>query len=593
MRRAATVLAALAGFVPLPLPPGVNLDDSSSIAEFAASGNTWVVRVSASSQLQMTTDEGVTWRAVPLGSVQPHAGIAVAPDGSFWVPGRGSDGLKLVHVALDGTVSSIDVDLPPGLMSPPAFDAQKRMWVALSRPETGDKSPTLLARLNPDGKVAQQFEGTLGREAFPFVRFVGSTPYAATEAGTLRLRGSKLELIAGGVDDPPRFLKQDLWPELSAGRSLLTWHALSPDGGRHFVYTDRAQVVVHNSTDLLMRFPFTDQPGPVILRRCSAFVFCDTGIQVPAGVGSLWQTPSGIVAVSAESTAPTGFFAPNDALFSIYRPAVPRQAKTIGKPTGSSRAVMARLNFHRRRAGLPPLVVDARLNAAALAHARYLARHVRRGHLNLSNAHVEKRGAAGFTGKDPQARCESKGTACTNEEVLSGPRPSDVLVSLYYHRNAPMSPYTQYGGAARVGPYTVYEVDTHAQAFVTKPFGYPNGHYDGPLSLQGPELPDPYELCRPFAGNGGYRGVPIVFTTPGREPARPQNLQIQIRVGPDVSVHSTKLYIGKRAVPGCQNNGSFMPKPALRPHTTDTAKAKGRPNPDAPFQVYTWKFRTR
>jgi hypothetical protein len=255
---------------------------------------------------------------------------------------------------------------------------------------------------------------------------------------------------------------------------------------------------------------------------------------------------------------------------------------------------MARLNFHRRRAGLPPLVVDARLNAAALAHARYLVRHVRRGKLDLSNAHVEQPGAAGFTGKDPPARCEAKGTQCSNEEVLSGPRPSDSLASLYYHRNAPMSPYTQYGGAATAGPYTVYELNAHAQAFVTQPVGYPSGHYDGPLTLQGPELPNPYELCRPFAGDGrAYHGVPITFTTPGREPARPQNLGIQIRIGPDVSVVWTKLFLGRRAIPGCQNNGTFMPKPALRPHTTYTAKAKWRPNPDAPFQVYTWKFRTR
>ena len=592
MRRMATVLAAVAGFVPLPLPPGASQSDPSSIAEFAASGDAWLARTNASTQLQLSSDEGASWRAISVNG-QPDAGIGVAPDGSFWVTSRSFAERDLVQITQDGLVSTLKVDLPSGLVSAPAWDAQQRIWVAVSRPGTGDRAQVSVYRLNGDGSIAQQLDGTLPQNDVLFMRFVGSTGYVGNESGTLRMNGDKLELISGGVSDPPRFLQQDLWPELAGDGALVTWHAVSPDGGRNFVYTDRQQIAVHGNPDLLMRFPFTDQPAPVILRRCNSFVFCDTGVQVPAGVGSLWQTPGGIVAVSAESTAATGFFAPNAALFAIDRSAIPRQAATIGNVTASSRALMARLNFHRQRAGLPPLIVDARLDAAALAHARYLLRHVRRGRLNLSNAHVERPGVAGFTGKDPAARCQAAGTACSNEEVLTGPHPSDELVSLYYHRNVPMSPYTQYGGAAVAGPYTVYEEDGHAQAFVTKPSGYPNGHYDGPLSLQGPELPSPYELCRPIADARTYHGVPITFTSPGREPARPQNLQVQVRVGPDVSVISTRLYVGARAVPGCQNNGTFLPKPALRRHTTYTAKARWRPNPDAPVQTYTWKFRTR
>jgi hypothetical protein len=178
--------------------------------------------------------------------------------------------------------------------------------------------------------------------------------------------------------------------------------------------------------------------------------------------------------------------------------------------------------------------------------------------------------------------------------VIEGKHPSDSIVSLYYHRLAVMSPYTQFIGAATVGPYTVYVVDTHREAISLEPVGYPNAHYDGPLSLRGRELPDPWELCRPSPLiTGSYHGVPITFTPPGREPSRPRNLVPEVRIGPDTTIFSVHLFIGKRSIPGCQNTGTFMPKPALRPHTTYTAKAVWRASPSARKQTYTWKFRTR
>lgn len=60
-----------------------------------------------------------------------------------------------------------------------------------------------------------------------------------------------------------------------------------------------------------------------------------------------------------------------------------------------------------------------------------------------------------------------------------------------------------------------------------------------------------------------------------------------------MSVLDVRLFTGGRPVAGCENHGTFMPKPALRPHTTYTAKARWQPTPNAPLQTYTWKFRTR
>src|SRR4051812_40924456 len=132
MRRTATVLVALAGFVPLPLPPGASQTDSSSIAEFAASGDTWVARTRDQGELQFSGDAGTAWRTIKL-DVDTGAGIAVGPDGGFWLPGGGSSGSPtLVHVSKTGLVSTQPIAIGRGLFSAPAWDEQGRMWVALS-----------------------------------------------------------------------------------------------------------------------------------------------------------------------------------------------------------------------------------------------------------------------------------------------------------------------------------------------------------------------------------------------------------------------------------------------------------------------------
>ena len=594
MRRMATVLAALAGFVPLPLPPGASPDDSGAISEFAASGDTWIARTNAQARVQLTTDAGASWRAIDLGT-GAGVGIAVGPDGAFWLPSSriGEGQRALVHVSKEGLVSSQPIAVGNGLLSAPAWDDKGRMWVALV---SGASEPATVSaiRLNADGSVAEQVDGKLPRGDFPFIRFVGATAYVGANSGTLRLAGGKLVLIAGfPSEDDTEFSQAQLWPVDSVGNALVTFHAVSPDGGESFVYTDRQQYGVHGNPDLLMRFPLADQPAAFLLKRCGPFVFCDTGVEVPRGTAALWQTPSGLVAVSAESAGSTPLFGQH-LVFAINRDAVPRQAPDSGKVSRASHALMARINFHRRRAGLPPLIEDARMTAAALAHARYLKRHVRRGKLDIENAHHETSGQAGFTGVDPVARCYAKGTACNGEEVIPGRRPSDAIVSLYYHRTAMMSPYTQYGGAAVAGNYAVYNVDTERQAFVIKPSGYPSGRYDGPLSLQGPEAPDPYALCRPSVFDPQHwHGVPISFVPPGREAEHPHPNVIQIRFGPDVKVLDLKLYIGKRRIPGCLNSGTFLPKPAFRPHTKYTARARWRPSPKAGVKTYTWTFRTR
>src|SRR4051812_31034554 len=196
MRRTATVLAALAGFVPLPLPPGTTPGDESSIAELAASGNTWLARADAAGDLQLTADQGQTWRAITLES-QAEVGIGVAPDGSFWVPLRFGTGHELMRVTASGVVSIIPLTVPGGLLSAPAWDAQNRMWVALGRPGADRAAELTAYRLNDDGSVAEEIHGSATRNDFPFVRFVGATGYIGTSGGTLQLRGGKLTQIAG------------------------------------------------------------------------------------------------------------------------------------------------------------------------------------------------------------------------------------------------------------------------------------------------------------------------------------------------------------------------------------------------------------
>lgn len=463
------MLAALAGFVPLPSPPGASQNDPASIADFAASGNTWVARTTDQSQLQLTSDGGQSWRPLSLGA-GAQAGISVGPDGGFWLPAASGSAHELVHVTTDGAVSQQPVSVPSGLMSPPAWDGQGRIWVALSR--AGQLSAI---ELNPDGSVAQQVDaaGAPARADFPWVRFDGATVSVGTSAATWRLSGGSLSLIAGSVPDQTEFNQFELWPVDSFDKVLVTFHAVLADSGSSFVYTDRQQLGVHGNPDLLLRFPFADQQSGVLLSRCSSFVFCDTGVDVPNGTAALWQTPAGVVAVSAESGGPT----PPEGqalVLSIDRDPIPRQAPARGTDTRAARGLLARLNVLRAQAGLPALVDDPRMSATGLAHAGYLARHVARGKLGLDNAHTETPGTAGFTGVDPAARCKAHGTVRNGEEVITGPHPSDALASLYYHRIAPFSPYTQYVGVGRVGNYTVYNLDTESEALVVAPSGYPS-----------------------------------------------------------------------------------------------------------------------
>src|SRR3954453_22964770 len=103
MRRTATVLAALAGFVPLPLPPGTTNTDRSSIQEFAASGDSFLAESSNLGDLQFSGDAAQTWRAVPL-QYQLSAGASVGPDKGFWLPARGPNDApeQLIHVTKEG-----------------------------------------------------------------------------------------------------------------------------------------------------------------------------------------------------------------------------------------------------------------------------------------------------------------------------------------------------------------------------------------------------------------------------------------------------------------------------------------------------------
>src|SRR6476646_10388111 len=122
MRRTATVLAALAGFVPLPLPPG----GDAGIIDFAASGNNWAARTDDPNSLQLTTDAGGSWRTIRLGA-SPGAGMSVGPDGGFWIPANQGSQRVLVHVTTDGAVMTQPVAASGGLMSPPAWDPAGHM----------------------------------------------------------------------------------------------------------------------------------------------------------------------------------------------------------------------------------------------------------------------------------------------------------------------------------------------------------------------------------------------------------------------------------------------------------------------------------
>jgi hypothetical protein len=578
--------AAAADFEPITQPPG------TAVAAFGASGDTWVAMMdSFGGEVQLSLDSGATWSPTDVG-ISIINGPSIAPDRALWFGGStNSHKRALARIAPDGAVSQLVLDTPVGIVSPPAFDPQGRMWVAVA--SDADEKMYVI-RLNPDGSQAERVESGLHRGDLVWMRFVGSDGWVSTATETYRLRAGKLVKLAGSSADDVEWVGYRLWPVSVMGKTVFNYWSMSVDGGKLYSQTLRPQLAVQGRPDLLLRWPVNAQPRAPLLSRCASFVFCETGLAVPPGTGAIWQTKRGLLAVSApELGGPTGPLFRQAPVFALHSgPLPPAPTSGGGAPRGSKKLV-AEMNRYRKEAGMPPLLYDAAMSRAALRHAKYLEIHGGKPN-DPSSYHVEVKGRKGFSGVTNFNRCAAEGGSCDTEEVLGGASPIRSMIATYYHRLYPMNAFTRFAGAARFGHWTVIDLDAGRSNLTTRQHGYPNGTYSGPLRYQH-EIPDPLEFC-PRAFDPGFVGTPpVTFVPPGMEPSRPRNLTPEIRFGPDVTVHDVRLYQGKRRLPGCENRvgGAFIGDKPLRRHTRYTAKARWRPTPKSPMQTYTWSFRTR
>src|SRR3954469_22197561 len=131
--------AAHAAWRPVEPPPA----PGAYLQGLAVSGGTWVVLAPGSPIAAWATrDGGASWEQIPLnapGSPSPSVyATAVGPDGAFYLPVSYSSGAPgLMRMARDGksfdSVPLVQPQSPPGrtVIAPPAWDAQKRMWLAL------------------------------------------------------------------------------------------------------------------------------------------------------------------------------------------------------------------------------------------------------------------------------------------------------------------------------------------------------------------------------------------------------------------------------------------------------------------------------
>ncbi|MFY9234079.1 MAG: CAP domain-containing protein [Fimbriimonadaceae bacterium] len=113
-------------------------------------------------------------------------------------------------------------------------------------------------------------------------------------------------------------------------------------------------------------------------------------------------------------------------------------APNLAPPDSDQIRAFRAANVYRTALGLEPFRFDDRLNGAALAHSKYLAK-------NNTTGHFQKPGTPGYFGQDPGARLESFGFIDESwENVAYGNEtPEEAITSLVdapYHRIPFMQP---------------------------------------------------------------------------------------------------------------------------------------------------------
>ena len=190
----------------------------------------------------------------------------------------------------------------------------------------------------------------------------------------------------------------------------------------------------------------------------------------------------------------------------------PNASASLPPPDADQQRAFAGANSYRAALGLPPFQRDDQLNAAALAHSRYLA-------LNNTTGHFQKPGRPGFVGEQPGDRLEAFGFVDESWEDVSygSPTPEASVQNLFeapYHRIPFMQPGPVLLGTGFAERRLTMEFGgSKAEGVVVSPAA---GQANVPTSWDGNERPNPLRLH----DASGIVGYVVVFSFWGSEQYR-------------------------------------------------------------------------
>lgn len=461
-----------------------------------------------------------------------YASAAVSGDGATWVPHRVSGGsFVLSIIAADGTES--DVPLPGG--------SESYGWEAVRT--------------------------VLGMRLLRYVSDPPSPGSFHPEKGTFQL-GPGNEILPA-----------ELYPvSVADGDWMVSSHfgETSWDGGAHWAASPFFAVP---------RAPAGEMPrylnqGGTLAERISPFLFRASGLEPPQGVPTSRVVDAGRALVA---WGPAAVY--------VWEAPLPLPPGSIGDLQPDTQRMLARADLFRADAGLPPLIGDAKISAAARNHSVYTT--LNKTEANLS-AHGEQPGKPGFTGIEPSERCAAAGANC-GSEVMFSPGVVDPVggwLATVYHRPLPGSPRATLVGAAEAsGGWAVMD-GGYEQNVLTAPFGYPVGRWRGEAGFGG-EIPDPVSFCRSAGQNIDYPiGIAVSLYIPSEDGT--------------VSAIDVHRRGDSRSLPGCLLQASdgrypvgfFILDEPLIPHQAYDVSARWNPGGDEPFgggavgpdMSYSWSF---
>jgi hypothetical protein len=587
---------ALAEFVPTSFP-----SDGGVIAGFATSGSTWLALTAQgpggqlAESLKISRDHGESWIDVPWpsevisGSKTPQeAGVVVGPDGAFYVGSTlpsAPDGQYGRIIRVDpatAAVTTLPMVIPVqsgARMSPPAWDATGRIWVAYTNGSFSNCQITL-ARLADTGIPEFSFNaaapaGPLAPSEITFlpsgtyVRTGAADAYSASSGATYKITGTTLTEAINGV------------PTMETGDVVMTSRSLSLDGGASWLDGGVTPTGWHqDGSDVVEGNPAFLYYGGRISHRYSAALWSGTGLTYPdKTVNRVIQTDAGLVAVYDQfKDQSVDSFGSNAVRYlGWHSGAVPDAPPSTGPISATLTGWLQRANQLRGTAGLPPLVGDPRISQASENHSRYWTLNSP-DPTNPLSLHNETPGTPGYTGFAAFQRCDAVGATCGGEIMYGAgvTQPIDGWAASLYHRGLILNPKALVVGGAQVpGGPAVMNNGTDSGGLVVAPIMYPSGRYDGDLSFSG-EVPDPRQAC-------AQDGQPLT---------RAMGVVISIWVPGGDTSGFTLTPAGGAPMHGCTQLHSFIPDGSLQPGTTYTATVVWTPTPQLGPRTISWQFTT-